>query len=81
MDLKRRQSVEHSETYYLMVDLIENNLIIFERQEFIERLSGLQSNWQITEEEVASLLQLADERNVYDLHVSRQLITADDLAL
>lgn len=73
--------MEHSETYYLMVDLIENNLIIFERQEFIERLSGLQSNWQLMEEEVTNLLQLADERNVYGIPVSRELITADNLAL
>ena len=68
--------MENSDTYHLMVDLIENNLIIFERQEFIERLYGLQSHWQITEEEVADLLQLADGRNVYGLPVSMQLVAA-----
>ena len=73
--------MEHSQIYPLIVDLIENKLIIFERQEFIERLNGFQSNWELTGEEVADLLQLADERNVYGIPVSREWIAADNLAV
>ena len=59
--------MENSDAYSIIKALIEKSLLMIRPGELVEWLDRLQAKRQITEQERKTLLQLADQLNIFEL--------------
>lgn len=57
----------NSAAYSIIKALIEEDLLVIEYQGLVEWVDRLKSRGEIWEEEIEDLLQLADQRQIYDI--------------
>ena len=75
--------MKKSDSYLILEQLIQKHLLVIKPAELITWLNNLESTGQITEQENKDLITLAEQLNIYNLHMTEYsfLLLRTDLYL